>query len=379
MKRYAFTLVELLVVIAIIGMLIALLLPAVQAAREAARRMQCMNHMRQLGIAIHNHESFRGEIPAALTARELTRAEFDAEFPQWAGATNFPYLWSWSALAELTPFLEQTAVHNSMNLDYPTFDPSPTANPPWGITLPNRFAFGTRVGLFLCPSDVQRPVIDSVYGVATPGPTNYVFSAGTGTTRLGRSFYGSLWHTDGAFMVQQRLPFGAFSDGLSNTVFASESILGHGTARLVGAANRPTDEHAYRLHYAWVDSRGGADVATAGLTEALCNAVVEWNNAYPRGFTWTTGEYRTGSYNHFMTPNARILDCIANEFDMSELAVGNMRHMNTSLGFRAARSWHPGGVNVMLGDGSARFVADSIALEVWRAVATRAGGESSSL
>ena len=355
MKRHAFTLVELLVVIAIIGMLIALLLPAVQAAREAARRMQCINHMRQLGIAIHNHENHQGVIPAAMTAT----------VPPGSPFPPIAYFWSWSTLAELTPFLEQTAVHNSMNLELPTFD----AMNNFHITLDNRLAFATTVGLFHCPSDVRQPVTDGyVYGVARPGSTNYAFSVGTGTTRRGQPWGGSLWHTDGAFKARERLAFGAITDGLSNTVFASESIIGH---RLSRTNTRPTDQHASRLHYAWVDSNA-TDTTSAGLTEALCNAATYWDRDFGRGYTWTTGQFRTGVFNHYMTPNSTIMDCIANDATPGD-------EMHSAIGLRAARSWHPGGVNVMLGDGSARFVADSIALEVWRAVATRAGGESSSL
>ena len=370
MKRYAFTLVELLVVIAIIGMLIALLIPAVQAAREAARRMQCTNHLKQLGLAVHNHESAQGVIPAAMTAKAVL-PNFRTAFPQWASASVFPYYWSWSALAELSPFLEQTSIYNTMDLDYPTFEPVD----PYDITEPNRFAFSITVGLFLCPSDMRQPVIDRVYGVDRPGATNYAFCVGTGTTRRSTPFGGSLWHTDGAFMARERLEFGAISDGLSNTVFASESVLG------IGATNttvRPTDSHAYRLHYAWVDARGGTPLPS-GLTDAACNAATNWNRDYPRGFTWTTGEFRTGSYNHYMTPNSTTMDCVANEFDMAALMAGDMTTMNTSMGFRAARSWHTGGVNVLFGDGSVHFRSDTIALDVWRAAATREGGESTSL
>ena len=349
MKKQAFTLVELLVVIAIIGILIALLLPAVQAAREAARRMSCTNNLKQLGLAVHNHESAQRVMPAAFTGTVP---------PEYAGYGIPAYYYSWSALAELSPFLEQTNIYNTMDLKLPTFE----LQDPWGITEPNRLAVGTTVGLFLCPSDVRQPVAARVYEVDNPGPTNYVFCTGTGMTRGGAPF-GVLWNTDGAFMAKNRQPFSALADGTSNTVLASESILGLGASQ---TTTRPADSKAYRLHYAY------AGYLTTGLTESLCESATEWNVQFPRGFFWATGEYRCASYNHYMTPNSTIMDCIANDMSPGE-------GQYTSMGFRAARSWHTGGVNTLFGDGSVHFASDTVSLEIWRALATRNGGESAGL
>ncbi|MCL2005987.1 MAG: DUF1559 domain-containing protein [Planctomycetaceae bacterium] len=375
----AFTLVELLVVIAIIGMLVALLLPAVQAAREAARRMQCTNHLRQLGIAVHNHVTTHGIMPAAMTATIPDNVPVDSNNPEsqiiaamlpQLRQFNANYFWSWSALAELSPFLEQTNIYNTMELLHPTFLMNmQTGESP--ITQANREAFGVTVGLFLCPTDVRQPVASTAYDVDNPGPTNYVFCTGSGISRDGgNDALGRLWNTDGAFMARNRLSLGALTDGTSNTVLASESILGAGAAT---TATRPTDPRAERLNYAWVNNDGAVSSAR-GLTEALCNDAAMWNQQYPRGFSWATGEYRTGSYNHYMLPNSRTLDCIANT-----PMQGFGEEAFTSLGLRAARSFHPGGVNVVFGDGSGRFATDSVALEVWRAAATRAGGEAMGL
>ncbi|MDR1958305.1 MAG: DUF1559 domain-containing protein, partial [Planctomycetaceae bacterium] len=164
-KQQAFTLVELLVVIAIIGILIALLLPAVQAAREAARRMQCSNNMKQIALAAHNHESAKKVFPAAFTGEIHSK---------YAGYPIPPYYYSWSALAELSPFLEQTNIYNTMDLSEPMYELAP----PYGITSPNRQAVGTLVGTFLCPSDTRQPVTARAYEVDNPGPTNYAFCTG---------------------------------------------------------------------------------------------------------------------------------------------------------------------------------------------------------
>ena len=345
MKK-AFTLVELLVVIAIIGILIALLLPAVQAAREAARRMQCTNNLKQLGLAIHNHESSHKVMPAAFTG---------TIHPALANYGIPPYYYSWSVLAELSPFLEQTNIYNTMDLNQPTFE----LQPPYGVTEVNRPAVGTTVSLFLCPSDVAQSVIERVYEVDNPGPTNYAFCVGTGTTR-GEAPFGLLWNTDGPFMAKNRQAFAALSDGLSNTCIGSESILGYGVSN---TTTRPEGRNAVKYNYAYAGYLG------SGINDSLCEAATQWNTEYPRGFFWATGEFRCASYNHYMTPNSTIMDCIANDMSPGE-------GIYTSMGFRAARSWHTGGVNTLYGDGSVHFKSDSIDLNVWRASATRSGGES---
>src|SRR5262245_13088854 len=111
-RRHAFTLIELLVVIAIVAILIGLLLPAVQKIREAANRMKCSNHLKQIGLALHNHESATGTLPPAF--RGVPKPPFD---------TLPGYFFSWSTLAELNPYLEQTNIYNQMNLDQPIYMP----------------------------------------------------------------------------------------------------------------------------------------------------------------------------------------------------------------------------------------------------------------
>ena len=240
-----------------------------------------------------------------------------------------------------------------MDLQQPTFDPQT-----FQIMPPNREAVAITVNTFLCPSDLRQPVTASVYGVDNPGPTNYAFCTGTGEA-YGSAPLGSLWNTNGPFMARKKHSLSAITDGTSNTVMISESTLG------TGAEGTSTDPKDHRTNYAYAGS-------VTALTESACESAMQWNVDYRRGFTWATGEYRCAAYNHFYTPNAKVYDCIANN--------GNYvtEEGATSFGLRAARSWHTGGVNAALLDGSVRFVSETVALNIWRAYATRNGGEAAS-
>jgi prepilin-type N-terminal cleavage/methylation domain-containing protein/prepilin-type processing-associated H-X9-DG protein len=329
--RRAFTLIELLVVIAIIAVLIGLLIPAVQKVREAAARAQCANNLHQLGLALHNYEGVNRRWPPL--------------YPGTApGSTAFDYKYTWSVLAQLNPYLEQTNIYNTMDLKQPMYDANNQ------ITTQNRFAVVQKVSLFLCPSDRGVPV-SSAYGVTNMGPTNYVANHGTGLSGGG---YGSPIAGDGVFPAVSGVRINDLTDGTSNTVAMSESILGD------GAEVSPTQPGDETVAYKYLGYTGTlpSDTNCAG-TPPL------WNGYNRRGFMWASGEARCVSYNHYYTPNSKNFDCIANDPTMTYISVG----------YRAARSRHTGGVNVLLADGSVRFVQDSISLQTWRALGSRAGGE----
>ncbi|AGA24651.1 DUF1559 domain-containing protein [Singulisphaera acidiphila] len=300
-----FTLIELLVVIAIIAVLIGLLLPAVQSAREAARRIQCTNNLKQVGLALHNY----------VGTHEL--------LPPGRGATPLV----WSSLASLLPFLEGSTVYNTLNFSITPLDVS------------NSTGVATIISTFLCPSDTKQDRIAATYG-----PNNYLANVGTGLQN-GGSFrpQDGTEEIDGLFFDRSSIRFAAITDGLSNTAAFSETIKGDGIGSSGLKARDPIRQYALGSGLPVTDS------FCAGLTMWLGTRAQEWGRG---SFTYTT-------FNHFLTPNSASSDCISG-------ATG---------GRMAARSFHSGGVNVLIADGHIRFVKNSISLATWRAIATRSGGE----
>jgi len=315
-----FTLVELLVVIAIVGILIALLLPAVQASRESARRSSCTNNLKQLGVAAQHFHDAEGSFPVGGESKP---------YPQ---IVNQPAsLFRWSSLAHLLPFLEESNLRELLNLKIPLYDFRT-----FGVMDENKFAVAKSIPLFLCPSDQGRIVSPGF------GPTNYAACAGTGING------GSPLTTDGIFFVNSHTRISQVADGTSHTALFSESLLGNPDGTLT--QNDPQLDYKF--------------ITFPPLTTARCNSSQNWNVASGRGFSWANGEFRCALYNHFNTPNAPAFDCLG-------AAIASF----TAYGWRAARSRHPGGVNVLTADGAVRFVQDSIDADVWRALATYKGNE----
>jgi prepilin-type N-terminal cleavage/methylation domain-containing protein/prepilin-type processing-associated H-X9-DG protein len=333
-RRQGVTLVELLVVVAVIGLLVGLLLPAVQQVRESARRTHCTNNLRQISLATANHESARGRYPIGSESRE------------WAERPDFPHqFFRWSVLAHLAPFYELETLLRGLDLSVPLYV-GLTAD---AIAPQNKPIVKLTVPLFLCPSDAGRAVSDSF------GPTNYAGCTGSGAGG------GTPFETDGLFGINSRTRPRDIVDGLSRTVAYSESLL--------GAGQRATT------------NRTGIDVQTgygftftAPLDEGPCSRPFYYNFTDLRGFSWANGEYRTTLYNHARVPNSAVLDCLAALMSTPDLA-----RMYAGYGWRAARSRHAGGVNVVMADGSGQFVSDTVDPAVWKALATRAGGEAAGL
>lgn len=339
MRRRGFTLIELLVVIAIIAVLIALLLPAVQQAREAARRTQCKNNLKQLGLALMNYESTMQTFP-----------------PNLVPGGNFNYsAGNWGVLAFISPYIDQASVYNSMNLNAPTYQ----STPPYNIDPQNVVAASLVIPSFLCPSDKSKS-LGGDYGVASLGPANYCANQGTGiyTDASGNPANGSPYNSNGVMFANSRIRIADITDGTSNTACMSESVLGDGP-RSAAQSTPPAD---IQKVYAYP-----APGTLTSMTDAACASPTLWNVQDPRQFLWFSGELRNTAYNHYYAPNAKTWDCITNG-DFATLRY-------TAIGWKAARSMHVGGVHLQMCDGSVRFVNNSIDINLWRNLATRAGGE----
>ncbi len=304
--RQGFTLIELLVVIAIIAVLIALLLPAVQAAREAARRIQCTNNLKQIGLALHSYESTHGRLPSA--------------------RTNSPHYWS--SLAQILPQLEGGDLYNIINFDHST---APNARNNYDMA--NTTAISFMIATYACPSDRKQDPVNAGYG-----PTNYFAVAGSGTMAKGNG--------NGLMFDGSGVRFAEITDGLSNTSAFVESIKGSGIDTTSPARFDVLGQY-----------KGGGGYSST-FTEAACDAIPAYSGT--RGSRWFHGSMSGGStVNHYWTPNSQKADCSGD-----------------TNGLYSARSGHPGGVNEVFADGHVQFAKDTIDVSVWRALATRAGGET---
>lgn len=332
-ERHGFTLVELLVVIAIIGILIALLLPAVQAAREAARRMSCANNLKQLGLAMHNYVSAHGMLPNSA----------------WNDpAAGYPR--DYSPQAKLLPYCEQTNLHGLV--DYNVHPGGKFGLGYFGMAEQLKKVAGTVIPMFMCPSDPEPALHDVPSGAATVScaGTNYAFNGGDGTN----ADMNMATTTDkgGLAWTDAKVGFQHIIDGLTNTLAFTESLRGSGVT-LSSLSVTPDTQ----LYCASPCSAAMAAAADSGGLSAVLPMVTGWNGR--RLTTWLESGLPNGPLmNGRFTPNNPVPD----------LTVGSAK-------LTAARSRHPGGVNACLCDGSVRFISSTIQRASWHALWTRHGGE----
>lgn len=337
MSRRGFTLIELLVVIAIIAILIALLLPAVQQAREAARRTQCKNNLRQITLAVHNYESTVGLFPPSVC---LERG---------ALGTGVVSAGSWSALARVLPYIDQGNLFNLIDLSLSYHD---TRN-----ALPNGNLIRTqRVGLFLCPSETNDTARLEPDGRLRFYPANYGFNMGvwfmfdTATGQGG----------DGAMFPNSSLKPASFTDGMSNTLCLSE--VKAFTPYCREAENAPATPPSSAAEVAALMPSGRLSIGP-DLQEM-------------RGHTeWVDGRHYHTGFTTTLTPNSRVM--FANsaglvDGDYDGRVAGDPSRVLAAV---TARSFHVGIVHASLMDGAVRSFSDNIDLNVWRALSTRKGGE----
>ncbi|MGN6547243.1 MAG: DUF1559 family PulG-like putative transporter [Aureliella sp.] len=322
-SRRGFTLVELLVVIAIIGILVGLLLPAVQAAREAARRMQCSNNIRQMALATHNYLDAHRSIPPAVCLS--------------SGGGN------WSAQARLLPFLEQANLQNLIDFRYNYSD----------MTHAPQHAAVTamKIPVYVCPSEIKAE--PRVGATLTHFPINYGINYGTWlvynapTRQTG----------DGAFVVNRKLTDSAYLDGMSNTVAFSEvkayqsKLSSSGNPATLGAPipGSPAEVVAY-----------GGNFGTTGHTE------------------WVDGKVHETGFTAVFAPNTPVPYTTGGApYDVDFISKPeNLANTVPTYAAVTSRSYHSGGiVQSAMMDGSVQSITRTIDKLVWRALCTRAGGE----
>lgn len=334
-RNRGFTLIELLVVIAIIGVLIALLLPAVQAAREAARRSQCVNNLKQFGLAIHNYESATGVIPPGrIWAPRPGRPPTD--FPTiFSGTPNTP--WFCLMLANI----EQQALHNAFNFDLGS-EGFASANPLSVAAgyFANSTVAATKLAVFQCPSDEKRSfqITPAYAGGLLSGPilTKGNYAVSWGNTNWRQGIVGTQDYLQSAFGHKMNVTLANIRDGLSNTVFCAEVLQGD-TFDVRGVM--------------WSSVPGGASFMTRYA---------------PNRFEDYLGIISGGDQLN------QPIFCVSEP--VQKLPCSSINSDNQA--FAASRSRHPGGVNVLLGDGSVRFIKDSVTHRVWIALNTIRGAEA---
>jgi prepilin-type N-terminal cleavage/methylation domain-containing protein/prepilin-type processing-associated H-X9-DG protein len=365
--RRGFTLIELLVVIAIIAVLIALLLPAVQSAREAARRMQCTNNLKQIGLAMHNYHTANNSFPLGCSANPQAPG---SPYPQIA-------VWnSWSAQAMMLGYLEQAPVYNAINFSWGCFPGSP-AN---GV---NQTAANISLAMFLCPSDPNAGPGQNA-DTSNGGGSLNSYAACFGTDATGGDYAWNntsdqYYHQDpmgspGLFAYGISYGVQACTDGTSNTVAFAEWLVGDGKG--------PSGSH-YRGNIEMNDGTsitGLQNVQTnpqLTLTSLQQCATKFQNEPFSnsatvtdyKGWRWSIGCYGFAAFNTIQTPSD------------SQYATGGCQNGSTNEAWAngawsiGAASAHPGGANVLLGDGHVTFIKSSVSRQTWWNMGTKAGGE----
>jgi prepilin-type N-terminal cleavage/methylation domain-containing protein/prepilin-type processing-associated H-X9-DG protein len=323
--RRAFTLIELLVVIAIIAVLIALLLPAVQSAREAARRIQCTNNLKQIGLALHNYVNTIGALPP--TTLTYVYVNFKSE---------------WSVIARISPYLELGPMYSAINFTVTWDDPQ------------NTTVSSLTIGTLLCPSD---PDIGA--GLTSKGLPE------------GRMSYGQVegdwyvWWALGpinrsAFSPNYSKTLAGFTDGLSNTMVFSESQITHYQLRSCGSNGGMTP-------LSFPDTASSPALITS--IAPTCTKVGAFGHV-----TWANGSVFNSGVTTALTPDTKVIP-LPGDPNPYDIVTTDENQGGPTYAALTADSYHPGGVNCLMGDGSVRFVKDGINGLTWRALGTIAGGE----
>jgi prepilin-type N-terminal cleavage/methylation domain-containing protein/prepilin-type processing-associated H-X9-DG protein len=363
LRARAFTLIELLVVIAIIAILVGLLLPAVQKIREAASRMSCSNNLKQIGLAIHNYESSYGQLPAAYTL--LPNPDPDAN-AQFAGRKVGP-----SLLANLLPYVEQDNLYRRLDPNKSEFN---TVNiPPSGPHSGANTAYAQTVKTYLCPSDPTKPTLDyynACWGPYGDGGGAYCFPGGSaGVTNITPP--GQIWARSDYF------PIAGIHDALTDALGLRSQY--PGSTQMMGTLNDPQYPN-------------GGPFGMSAVTDGLSNTIfMSECGGKPVGYNRRrqiyTSEVDGLPVDGSIEPVSSGGGAWADMFIYSALAGGKCDDSGQRLGPCMINStsnneiyaWHTGGANVLMGDGSVRFLRETTSPLIVIAAVTRAGGETVTL
>ncbi|MCA8983753.1 MAG: DUF1559 domain-containing protein [Planctomycetaceae bacterium] len=319
-RAAGFTLIELLVVIAIIAILVALLLPAVQQAREAARRTSCKNNLKQIGLAMHNYESTYRTLPGINSA---------------VSQHNF------SPQSKILPFCDQANLQNLIDFNAPLTLGSAGSQ---YINPVQQAAAQTVIPFFMCPSDPVDPLVIDDNGLWAP--LSYMVNAGTGeNTPGGVQQYKLQNPNDGLFWYTSSSKLASITDGLTNTLLTAEAPIGNGLQTSISPVK------ANEIKQTMISVGGSSQV-----TDALCQGYTAYSGK--RGRQWIRGNAMNCTFNTHHQPNQMVVDCVSN-----------------GMGFVKAGSWHKGGAQAGMCDGSVRFISENIDHVIWQALSTRSGGE----
>jgi prepilin-type N-terminal cleavage/methylation domain-containing protein/prepilin-type processing-associated H-X9-DG protein len=371
-SRRGFTLIELLVVIAIIAVLIALLLPAVQAAREAARRSQCVNNLKQIGIALHNYHTANDAFPpgAAYQPQSTTGGNC---------ANGYDYaMWdSWSAQGMMLGYLEQQPIYNAANFSW---SPQGSMGQPINSTAVDRL-----INTFLCPSDTNS-------GAGRQNINNYAACFGTTTGNLTTwtdstpppqgTCYQKPSGSSGAFTFGLAYGLRDMVDGSSNTVAYSEWLVGDGKGTFYGGKTPPSTYRGNFLQMSGVPGPSAAEAYQnpANTLSQLQACAVIWNQWKQTGsgtgqigdiigLRWAMGTEGFSMFNVLQVPNDT-------QYPYAGCRAGTCSYCWPDSSFTiSASSAHPGGANALFADGSVKFIKSTISRNTWWALGTRANGE----
>jgi prepilin-type N-terminal cleavage/methylation domain-containing protein/prepilin-type processing-associated H-X9-DG protein len=358
MRRHGFTLIELLVVIAIIAVLIALLLPAVQSAREAARRVQCVNNLKQIGLAMHNYVSVNDTMP-------MGGAQCNSGYP---GQVYFSKQ-SLSAHVGMLPFLELSSIYNAVNFN---FGADENANPTAVVQFT---AYSAQIKAFVCPSDPNSGASGSSGGAnkTFTGTNNYFASVGTtdnltntGTSTPPNPPTMANLPTTGLFAYQQAYRFAQIIDGLSNTVAFAESTVESPSARggqiNIGLTNVAAAGPASQFQDAAALPNQATTIAALSACDSAWQTFTGTANEQ-RGKSWFHGAMAFTLINTLATPNS------------AKWTICSSNGSGSAATFSEADSYHPGGVNVLMADGSVKFIKSTVSRTTWWALGTKSNGE----